>query len=149
MTSGMTRRSFVLGAGVAGAAAATGAGFWRWQEIDTRVIYPGREVGHLLRDTKPSDWPAPSAEYTTEVAIVGSGIAGLTAAWRLAREGHTRFALITGPEPHGNAASGSTMVGHELLRYPTGAHYLPLPSLESMHVRTMLADFGVLQGSDR
>ena len=99
--------------------------------------------------SKPSDWPAPSAEYTTDVAIVGSGVAGLTAAWRLAREGHTRFALVTGPEPHGNAASGSASVGGERLRYPTGAHYLPLPSMESTHVRTMLADFGVLQdGAD-
>ena len=142
----MKRRSFVLGAGIAGAAAATGVGFWRWQEIETRVLYPGREVGHRLRDMKPWEWPAPSAEYRTDVAIVGSGIAGLTAAWRLAREGHARFALITGPEPHGNAASGSAMVGHELLRYPTGAHYLPLPSMESTHVRTMLADFGVLEG---
>jgi len=140
----MKRRSFLLGSGIAGIAAATGAGFWRWQEIAPHVRYPGRDLGHRLRDLKPSDWPSPSAEYTTDVAIVGSGIAGLTAAWRLAREGHTRFALITGPEPHGNAASGATSLGGERLRYPTGAHYLPLPSIESMHVRTMLADFGVL-----
>ena len=143
------RRSFVLGAGISGAAAASGVGFWRWQEIDTRVLYPGRDMGHRLRDTKPSDWPAPSAEYTTDVAIVGSGIAGLTTAWCLAREGHTRFALVTGPEPHGNAASGTTLVGAERLRYPTGAHYLPLPSLESTHVRTMLAEFGVLIDGER
>jgi hypothetical protein len=145
----MKRRSFVLGGGIAGAAAASGVGFWRWQEIDTRVLYPGRDMGHRLRDTKPADWPAPSAEYTTDVAIVGSGIAGLTTAWRLAREGHTRFALVTGPEPHGNAASGTAQVGAERLRYPTGAHYLPLPSLESTHVRTMLAAFGVLIDGER
>ncbi|MEO8935970.1 MAG: NAD(P)-binding protein [Burkholderiaceae bacterium] len=140
----MKRRSFLLGSGAAGIAATTAAGFWRWQEIAPRVLYPGRDIGHRLRDLKPSDWPAPSAEYTTDVAIVGSGIAGLTAAWRLAREGHTRFALVTGPETHGNAASGSITIGDERLRYPTGAHYLPLPSMESMHVRTMLADFGVI-----
>ena len=140
----MKRRSFVLASGIAGAAAATGVGYWRWQEIPFRVFRPGRDVGHRLRDMKPSDWPAPSAEYTTDVAIVGSGIAGLTAAWRLAREGHTRFALVTGPEPHGNAASGIATIGGERVRYPTGAHYLPLPSMESTHVRTMLVDFGVL-----
>ncbi len=140
----MKRRSFLLGASIAGAGIASGAGFWRWQEITPTVLYPGRDIGHRLRDMKPSDWPAPSAEYKTDVAIVGSGIAGLTAAWRLAREGHTRFAMIMGPEPHGNAASGSALIDGERLRYPTGAHYLPLPSMESMHVRTMLADFGVL-----
>ena len=140
----MRRRSFLLGAGIASAGVASGAGFWRWQEITPRVIYLGRDIGHRLRDLKPSDWPAPSAEYRTDVAIVGSGVAGLTVAWRLARERHTRFAMIMGPEPHGNAASGSTLIGGERLRYPTGAHYLPLPSMESTHVRTMLADFGVL-----
>ncbi len=140
----MKRRSFLLGSGIAGTAIASGAGYWRWQEIAPRLRYPGRDIGHRLRAMKPSDWPAPSAEYTTDVAIVGSGVAGLTAAWRLAREGHTRFLLVTGPEPHGNAASCTTTVGGERLRYPTGAHYLPLPSLESMHVRTMLSDFGVL-----
>ena len=140
----MKRRSFLLGAGVASAGIATGAGFWRWQEIASNVFYPGRDIGHRLRDMKPSDWPAPSAEYRTDVAIVGSGVAGLTAAWRLARDGHTRFALIMGPEPHGNATSGSTLIDGERLRYPTGAHYLPLPSMESLHVRTMLADFGIL-----
>ena len=140
----MKRRSFLLGGGAAAGAAATGAGFWRWQEIAPRLLVPGRDLGHRLRDLKPGDWPAPSADYTTDVAIVGSGIAGLTAAWRLAREGHTRFALVTGPEAHGNAASGTTTIDGERLRYPTGAHYLPLPSMESVHVRTMLSDFGVL-----
>ena len=140
----MRRRSFLLASGAVASAAATGAGFWRWQEIPARVLDPGRALGHRLRDVAPSDWPAPSGETTTDVAIVGSGIAGLTTAWRLAREGHTHFALVTGPEPHGNAASGATTIGGERLRYPTGAHYLPLPSMESTHVRTMLADFGVL-----
>ncbi len=140
----MKRRSFLLGAGIAGAGIATSAGFWRWQEIASNLNYPGRDIGHRLRDLKASDWPAPSAEYRTDVAIVGSGVAGLTAAWRLAKEGHTHFALIMGPEPHGNAASGSVLADGERLRYPTGAHYLPLPSMESTHVRTMLADFGVL-----
>lgn len=140
----MKRRSLLLAAGATGVAAASGLGFWRWQEVESRVFYPGRAIGHRLRDMKPSDWPAPSADYTTDVAIVGSGIAGLTAAWRLAREGHTRFALVMGPEPHGNAASGGASIGGEKLRYPTGAHYLPLPSMESVHVRAMLTDFGVL-----
>lgn len=146
----MRRRSFVFGAGVAGVAAAGVGAFRRWQEMPATVAYPGRAIGHRLRDVSRSSWPAPSVEHAVDVAIVGSGIAGLTCAWRLAREGHRRFALLTGPEPHGNAASGATTIGAERLRYPTGAHYLPLPSRESTHVRTMLADFGVIvDGADR
>jgi hypothetical protein len=49
--------------------------------------------------------------------------------------------LVSGPEHHGNAAGGRD--GN--LVFPTGAHYLPLPSMESRHVREMLAELGVIQ----
>ena len=66
----------------------------------------------------------------------GSGVAGLSCAWKLAREGHADFVVVAGPEYAGNAAGGAL----DGLDYPTGAHYLPLPSRESTHVREMLAD---------
>lgn len=144
----MNRRSFLLGAGAIGAAGAGGLGFWRWQEITPTLVHPGRDAGHALRDAARtrSALPAPFAEYDADVVILGSGIAGLTTAWKLAREGFRNFILVAGPEPHGNAASGLYAVGAERLRYPTGAHYLPLPSMESTHVREMLAAFGVITG---
>lgn len=134
----MQRRSFLLAAGAAGAAAACGAAFWRWLEIPSELRAPGRELGHLLRDGR--DLPPPRAHYQTDVVILGSGAAGLTAAWRLARQGHKDFILVSGPEARGNLASGRA--GE--MRYPTGAHYLPLPSRESSHVREMLADLGII-----
>ena len=75
------------------------------------------------------------------VAILGSGVAGLSCAWKLAREGHADFVVVAGPEYAGNAAGGA----QDGLDYPTGAHYLPLPSRESTHVREMLADFGLIE----
>lgn len=136
----MDRRSFLLSFG-AGAATllGTAAGYWRWQEIAPAVHYPGRIEGHFLRERKAL--PAPSCEIVTDVAIFGSGIAGLAIAWKLAREGHTRFLVIDGPQPYGNAAGGR----HGDLAYPTGGHYLPLPSTESFHVRELLHDLGVIQ----
>jgi hypothetical protein len=135
----MDRRSFLLWAASGGAAAlGTAAGFWRWQEIASTVHYPGRAEGHYLRDHKAL--PPPSYELQTDVAIFGSGIAGLTAAWKLNKEGHKDFLLIDGPQPYGNAAGGS--FGD--LAYPTGAHYLPLPSTEAFHVREILADLGII-----
>jgi hypothetical protein len=80
------------------------------------------------------------------VAILGGGIAGLTAAWRLAREGYDDFILIDGPEPDGNATATRFGVGAETCAAPRGAHYLPLPSRESTHVRDILADLGILRG---
>ncbi|MES2934703.1 MAG: NAD(P)-binding protein [Pseudomonadota bacterium] len=136
----MQRRSFLLWAGASGTAAfGTIAGLWRWQEIEPKLNYPGRAEGHFLRDRRTL--PAPAAEISTDVLILGSGIAGLTAAWKMTKDGHANFLMIDGPQPYGNAAGGS--FGD--LEYPTGGHYLPLPSPESFHVREILSDLGIIQ----
>ncbi len=104
------------------------------------VSRPGMALGHVLRDS--SSWPPPSAQWSCDLLIAGSGAAALTAAWKLSCEGRRDFVLIEGPEPNGNNAG--TVDGE--LRYPTGAHYLALPSLESLHMRELLADLGILHG---
>lgn len=139
----MRRRAFVL---AAGAAALAGAGlplYRRWQEVAPTLVYPGREEGQFLRDLaqQKRSLPPPSRVFETDVAILGAGIAGLSAAWKMQRDGHQEFLMIDGPQPFGNAAGGH--FGE--LAYPTGSHYLPLPSAESVHVREMLADLGVIQ----
>lgn len=137
----MDRRRFLLLAG----SAAVLAGCSKLQrslgllELPTRVEQPGMADGHALRDQQAL--PPPSGEIHTEVVILGSGVAGLTAGWKLAKEGFFDFLLLAGPELYGNAAGGQ----RGELRYPKGAHYLPLPSRESTHVREMLAEFGVIQ----
>ncbi|MGH8853704.1 MAG: NAD(P)-binding protein [Telluria sp.] len=141
----MERRSFLLtaaGAGVAGLA--TGAGFLHWQEVTPSLHYPGRAEGHYLRDR--GRLPAPSSVIDTDILILGSGIAGLSAAWKLGRLGHDDYLLLDGPEAFGNAAGSR----YGELAYPTGAHYLPLPGPEANHVREMLADLGILlRGADQ
>lgn len=135
----MRRRSFLLGA--ATAAAAGSVGYWRARVVETTpdVHYPGMQAGHALRDK--AALPQPSATRRHEVAILGAGVAGLSCAWKLAREGFTDFVVVQGPEFAGNAAAGL----RDGLDYPLGAHYLPLPSLASAHVREMLADFGIIE----
>ncbi|MES2902315.1 MAG: NAD(P)-binding protein [Pseudomonadota bacterium] len=134
----MDRRSFLSMAGGAGAAALSGAGFYKWQEITPTLHYPGRSEGHFLRDRRKL--PAPTRVIEADVAILGSGIAGLTAAWKLNKAGHKGTVMIDGPQPFGNAAGGH--FGD--LAYPTGGHYLPLPSPESAHVREILFDLGII-----
>lgn len=136
----MLRRSFLVWAGASGLAAAGSiAAFQRWQEITPTVHYPGREEGHFLRDHRAL--PPPSRTIDTDIVILGSGIAGISAAWKLRKLGKTDVLMIDGPQPYGNAAGGA--FGE--LEYPTGAHYLPLPSPESVHVREILADLGIIQ----
>lgn len=135
----MDRRSFLSVAGGVGAAAVTGAGFYQWQEITPTLHYPGRDEGHFLRDRKLL--PPPSQVIETDVVILGSGIAALCAAWQLKKSGHTGALMIDGPQPFGNAAGGH--FGE--LAYPTGGHYLPLPSGDMPHVRGILFDLGIIE----
>ncbi|QLG89869.1 twin-arginine translocation signal domain-containing protein [Chitinibacter bivalviorum] len=111
--------------------------------IPIKVYLPGMQSGHGLR--QHTSYPAPSSERKVGVAILGSGAAGSFAAWRLKQSGRftspNDVVIVSGPERFGNAAAG-TMNG---LAYPLGAHYLPLPSLASRHVRELLFDMGVIE----
>ncbi|SDV47265.1 NAD(P)-binding protein [Chitinasiproducens palmae] len=135
----MRRRAFLLGTAASAAAAGLGAA-WHggMREVTPTIAYPGMREGHGLRDG--AALPTPSGEREVGVAILGAGVGGLSCAWRLARAGFHDFVVVQGPEFGGNASGG----GHGELAYPRGAHYLPLPSLASTHVREMLAEFGVI-----
>ncbi len=134
----MDRRRFLLAG--AGTCALGACSPWL-HNTPTRIVQPGMVMGHRMRDG--AQWPAPSGEISTDIAILGSGIAGLTAAWKLSRAGYRRVLLIAGPEPYGNVAA--TRVGD--IPCPTGAHYLPLISRESTHMREILADCGVIRAN--
>lgn len=135
----MQRRDFVL---TSAALAAGGVGlFYSRQRMQASADYPGRQFGHWLRDAHAL--PEPTESLETEVLIAGGGVAGLTALWQLTKRGVRDVLLVCGPEPHGNAAAGRD--GN--LQYPTGAHYLPLPSMESRHMRELLYEFGVIRSN--
>jgi hypothetical protein len=137
----MERRTFMRLAGIGGfgaAALGSAALYEQLQEVKSTVRYPGRAYGHFLRDH--GRLPSPDKVIEADVLILGSGIAGLTAAWKLKREGQHKVLLLDGPQPFGNAAGGQ--FGE--LAFPTGAHYLPLPSPESVHVREILSDLGII-----
>ncbi|WP_374336828.1 NAD(P)-binding protein [Leeia sp.] len=133
----MDRRRFLIGLS---SLALAGCEAGSWLEVPTRVYQPGMATGHALRDLK--QLPEPQAVWCTDTLILGSGAAGLSAGWQLRRQGYRNFLLLSGPEWYGNGASGQ--MGE--VPYPRGAHYLPLPSLASSHVREMLAEMGVLRG---
>lgn len=109
------------------------------REVSPVVLRPGMTEGHALRDAH--HWPAPDDERRVDVAILGSGVAGMSAAWQLSRAGLRDVVMLEGPEFGGNAAGGR--FGE--IGFPRGAHYLPLPSAESTHVCEMLADIGVIE----
>lgn len=104
------------------------------------LLGPDMTLGHKLRD---GGFGAPSETRRVPIAIIGGGIGGLSAAWRLAGRGITDFKLFELESVLGGNARSDE---NEVTPYPWGAHYLPLPTAESVHVRRLLADLGVLQG---
>ena len=105
-------------------------------------------LGHRLREGgagggTAGSFPAPSETRKTGVLIIGAGISGLAAAWKLAQSTVDDFLVLEmEDEPGGNSRAGQS----PLVAYPWGAHYLPLPTRESTLVRELLAELKVLQG---
>ncbi|MDR1708399.1 MAG: FAD-dependent oxidoreductase [Candidatus Accumulibacter sp.] len=98
-------------------------------------------LAHRLRDGPP--FLPPDETVRVGALIVGAGIGGLSAAWRLKRAGFDDFVIVELEEtPGGNARAGRNAIS----RYPLAAHYLPLPNPEARAVRALLADLGALRG---
>jgi monoamine oxidase len=76
------------------------------------------------------------------IVIVGGGMAGLSAAWRLQKRGFDRFVLLEmAAHAGGNSRSGQ----NETTAYPWGAHYVPIPDERATDVRELFAELGVLK----
>ena len=135
----MRRREF-LAASAAGAALAACGGRTQPPLPPGSLSGPDDALGHRLRR---HDFPAPGETRRVAVAIVGSGIGGLSSAWKLARAGCDDFVLLDlEAEPGGNSRAGRNAVS----AYPLGAHYLPLPPREARATRELLAELGALHG---
>ncbi len=104
------------------------------------LVGPAVDRGHRLRE---GGFPAPTETRRTRVAIVGGGVSGLAAGWKLGKAGLADFLVLElEDEPGGNSRAGRSAT----TAYPWGAHYLPLPGPEARAVRELLAELGVLQG---
>jgi monoamine oxidase len=136
----MRRREFLAGLSAAGLAAACGAPV---PPPLPPVTVGGASHGLGHRIAK-ADFPLPSETRRASVAIIGGGIGGLAAAWRLARGGVDDFLLAElETSLGGNSRAGRNAVSE----FPLGAHYLPLPPREAVAVRELLRELGALRGS--
>jgi monoamine oxidase len=123
------------------ALAVTGCG-----DKQTAASPPGELSGSDLKSghrLQLGGFPPPTETRRVPVLIIGGGIGGLSAAWKLERAGLRDFALVEMESAvGGNARYGENAVSV----HPLGAHYLPLPTREARSVRELLADLGALQG---
>jgi phytoene dehydrogenase-like protein len=99
--------------------------------------------GHALRDGTTS--LAGNREYRrVSVAIIGGGVGGLSSGWHLDALGLTDWALLELGVQHGGNARSAMYPGLDGQRAPWGAHYLPVPSADAVHVRRLCRELGLL-----
>lgn len=97
--------------------------------------------GHLLREALLA--PGASGDtHRVKVAIVGGGIAGLSAARALRRAGVDDLRVFELADSAGGNSLGGQCAGHACA---WGAHYLPLPDQDAASLRELLAEFGLLR----
>jgi len=96
-------------------------------------------IGHRIRDG--GVFPPSNEVEKVPVVIVGGGIAGLSAAWRLQKRGFDDFVLL---EMEDQAGGNSRFGEDEATAYPWGAHYIPIPDRRIPLVEELFEEFGVL-----
>ncbi|MBX7097972.1 MAG: NAD(P)-binding protein [Myxococcaceae bacterium] len=99
-------------------------------------------LGHQLRGA-----PLPRAKEISrarEVLVIGGGVAGLSAGWRLAATG-VDFELLEVDQTLGGTAQGGE---NAVSAFPWGAHYLPAPLSAQGPVPRLLGELGLIEGSD-
>ena len=109
-----------------------------------KIIGTSPSLGHRLRDSLPPP-PADDAWQTIPLVIVGGGVAGLSAAWRLLRSGFDRFVLLE-LEPGIGGTSRADRGG--VVPHPWGAHYLPAPMKDNRALLLLLNEMGIIDGED-
>src|SRR5207237_1254011 len=115
-----------------------GLRFKSGKKIEGSFVNDSFQMGHLLRGR--AGFPAARRIEKFSVVIVGGGIAGLSAAWRLRKRGFTDFVLLEmNAQPGGNARWDE----NEITAYPWAAHYVPVPGPRAEYVRELFEDLGV------
>lgn len=109
-----------------------------------QIVGPSDDLGHKIRDglkiIPPSDnWQKVS------LVIVGAGVAGLSAAWRLLKSGFEDFILLEIEKAPGGTSRSSDS---KLVSYPWGAHYIPAPMKENVALIELFNEMGLLEGQD-
>ncbi|MGB0037108.1 MAG: FAD-dependent oxidoreductase [Candidatus Acidiferrales bacterium] len=132
----VSRRDFIK----LGSAALVGLSLKSDRPIAGSFVNDSFQTGHRLRDR--GLFPAATRVEKYSVVIVGGGIAGLSAAWRLRKRGFKDFVLLEmNDQAGGNARWGE----NEITAYPWAAHYVPIPGPKSAYVRELFEDLGVLK----
>lgn len=150
--SQLNRRDLIAAVLGASAAALVGCDVGKLSSLDAsdpgRLLSPNFAVGHQIRDRKGSESidqaKRGDRQEKTSVLIVGGGIAGLSAAWQLSRRGIEDFVML---ELESNVGGTARSGQSGSIRYPWGAHYVPVPMAENQSLISLLQKMEVITGT--
>lgn len=109
---------------------------------DGEIVGQSVQLGHILREERRFEVPADRWK-NVKVAIIGGGIAGLAAAWKLKKQNFSDFVLLElEKETGGTSRSGEG----QPVGYPWGAHYLPVPFQENTELISLLDEMSLIDG---
>ncbi|MBL9028019.1 MAG: FAD-dependent oxidoreductase [Myxococcales bacterium] len=114
------------------------------KKLPGRIVGATHAVGHLLRSPDPLAERRAGPRARCDVVVVGAGVAGLSAAWRLAPAALDVRVLELEPFVGGTSTWGEDGV----VQHPWGAHYLPAPNPEARATVRLLEEMGVVTGWD-
>jgi protoporphyrinogen oxidase len=116
----------------------------RPEALAGEIVGQSDGLGHRLQGGfRPR--PAAADWRNLPVVIVGGGVAGLTAAWRLTRAGFVDFVVLELEQaPGGTSRSERGAVS----AYPWAAHYLPAPQKDNLALVRLLTEMGVIVGTE-
>ncbi|WP_207427565.1 FAD-dependent oxidoreductase [Pedobacter sp. SYSU D00535] len=110
-----------------------------YKDIKGEIKGPNAKAGHLLRDKSPI--APPSHSHSVETLIIGGGIAGLSAARWLKKNGYKQFELLeVEQEVGGNSRSGKNATSS----FPLGAHYITTANLHDKELIEFLHEHKVI-----
>lgn len=138
----ITRRQLIISTASLATIASFGKFWWTKNEekVSGKIVGANSKVGHKLRT---GNFPEISQTIDKKLVIIGGGIAGLSAAWKLHKSGFTDFVLLElENEVGGNSSYGENSVS----AYPWGAHYVPLLTEEATSARELFSDLGIIKG---
>jgi len=110
--------------------------------IAGEIVGANVDVGHILRENRNYEVPSDNWE-NVKIAIIGGGAAGLSAAYKLTKENFNDFVLLELESKIGGTAQSGTS---DIVSYPWGAHYLPVPFQENTELISLLEEMNLTDG---